>query len=199
MLSEKDIAWDDFELFIRAFKQEKRLEIWAKSKSSSEFYPLINYPFCAGSGVIGPKRKEGDRQIPEGVYFIDRFNPNSKFHLSLGLNYPNSADVIHSDPIAPGSDIFIHGGCQSIGCIAITNEKIEELYFLAERAKALGQEKIYVYIFPSEMDKSFFQQNSSSPYLSFWKNLEKIHEYFQEGHFLPTIKSNEDGEYIIVE
>ncbi|HZH97477.1 MAG TPA: hypothetical protein VEX38_00780, partial [Fimbriimonadaceae bacterium] len=91
-------------LFIRAFKQERELEIWGAE--SERFHFLQTYPIVGVSGGPGPKRREGDRQIPEGVYHIDRFNPNSRFHLSLGLSYPNKADRLLGDPERPGSDIF---------------------------------------------------------------------------------------------
>ncbi|WP_368737359.1 murein L,D-transpeptidase family protein, partial [Acinetobacter pittii] len=80
---------------------------------------------CALSGVLGPKRKEGDYQVPEGFYYINEFRPNSNYHLALGLNYPNAADIQWSDSLHPGNEIFIHGGCITVGCIPIQDHQIE--------------------------------------------------------------------------
>ena len=144
---------------------------------------------------MGPKRKEGDRQIPEGIYFIDRFNPHSKFHLSLGINYPNKADRVHADPNAPGSDIFIHGGCETIGCIPITNSKIEELYALANRARQLSQSKIPVHIFPARFSNEFYYEQVGTEHKPFWQSLYPIYKSFERTHQLPIITINDMGEY----
>src|SRR5690606_11025729 len=103
-------------------------------KNGEKFTLVKTYPVCSSSGLPGPKRKKGDRQTPEGFYHIDRFNPQSAFHLSLGINYPNSSDKIlgHSDP---GGDIFIHGSCVTIGCVPLTDDLIKEVYVLAVEAK----------------------------------------------------------------
>ncbi|MEZ4932004.1 MAG: hypothetical protein R2788_07790 [Saprospiraceae bacterium] len=93
-LGEKGMTFENLEIFIRAFKQEEIVELWAKNKTDDFFVEIKKYTFCKSSGKLGPKRKEGDGQIPEGFYHIDRFNPNSKFYLSLGLNYPNGSDLI---------------------------------------------------------------------------------------------------------
>ena len=83
------------------------------------------------SGTTGPKRLQGDFQVPEGFYHINEFNPNSNYHLSMGLNYPNSSDRILSDSLRPGGEIYIHGSCVSVGCIPLNDDEIEELYLIA--------------------------------------------------------------------
>lgn len=143
-----------FYLFIRAYKQEQELEVWIKKIEGQYWQLLTIYPFSAFSGELGPKRKEGDRQIPEGFYYITHFNPQSKFHLSLRLNYPNEYDLIWADKEQPGSDIYIHGGEQTVGCIPITDDKIKELYILAWEAQKNGQPKIEVHIFPTRMTEN---------------------------------------------
>src|SRR5688572_4169327 len=150
--SDKKISLEKFQLFLRAFKKEQKLEVWVKEKSKEEFVLLHIYDFCTTSGVLGPKRKEGDLQIPEGVYQINHFNPVSNFYLSLGLNYPNASDKILSHATKPGGSIYIHGNCVTIGCIPITDEKIKELYVLALEARNGGQEKIPVHVFPAKLD-----------------------------------------------
>ena len=89
----KELSFDGFEMFLRAFKKEKMLEVWIKEKASDKFTFLRAYQFCTTSGTLGPKRREGDLQIPEGVYYINHFNPLSNYHLSLGLNYPNASSL----------------------------------------------------------------------------------------------------------
>ena len=135
-------------LKMQAFKAERILEVYL-STDQKEWHKVRSYPFCNFSGELGPKRREGDRQIPEGIYKIAVFNPKSKFYLSMGLDYPNARDMKIADKDAPGSDIYIHGGCRTIGCIPITDEKIAELYLLAKTAQKDIEVIILPYI-PSE-------------------------------------------------
>jgi len=195
LLYQQQIDSSNYELFLRAFKKEKILEVWAKNSSGSKFKKIQVYNFCTTSGDLGPKRQEGDLQIPEGCYWIDRFNPNSNFHLSLGLNYPNDSDRILGHPQQPGSDIFIHGGCASVGCIPITNPKIEELYTLAEEAQKLGQQKIQVHVFPSKEMDVLIKNNTE--HISFWKNLLPIFNHFETQKQLPKVWIKPDGSYAI--
>jgi hypothetical protein len=104
------------------------------------------------AGELGPKRKQGDNQTPEGFYAISYFNPRSDFHLSLHIDYPNRRDrAAGADGVKLGGDIFIHGGCLSEGCLAITDEGIRELYWLAVEARSVGQRRIPVHIFPARL------------------------------------------------
>jgi murein L,D-transpeptidase YafK len=206
-------------IYIRAFKQERLIELWAQAGDST-YQRISTYPFCSFSGMLGPKRRQGDCQIPEGFYFIDRFNPFSRFFLSLGLNYPNRSDRIRGDRINPGGDIFIHGSCVTIGCIPITNEKIKELYWVAEQARRLGQNRIPVHIFPGKLNKNklnnlrklaaqpFFwgrfkflignnHPHSTGELIQFWENLKTVVDHFEKDHRLPEIQINDRGEYFI--
>ncbi|MGB0851021.1 MAG: L,D-transpeptidase family protein, partial [Bacteroidia bacterium] len=133
-----NIDVDSFDLFIRAFKFEEDLEVWAKNKTDSSFSLVTSYKFCSNVGDLGPKRKEGDKQIPEGFYSLSEFNHNSVYFLSLKVDYPNASDSILSDQRSPGGMIFIHGGCRTIGCIPITDRWIKELYVYAVEAKNGG-------------------------------------------------------------
>ena len=110
-----NLTKDNFELLLLAFKEEKELQLFVKKKSESSFRWFKTYEVCASSGELGPKAKQGDGQVPEGFYHIDRFNPASSFYLSLGLNYPNSADKRRNPGGNLGGDIFIHGNCVTIG------------------------------------------------------------------------------------
>ncbi len=189
----------DFELFLRAFKLERELEVWVKPKKSKIYQKIITYDFCKFSGELGPKRMEGDLQIPEGLYHIDRFNPQSSFHLSLGINYPNSSDKTLGDKEYPGSDIFIHGGCATIGCIPITNPLIEELYTLASVAKEIEQAKISVHIFPTRMTANKVKAISSKhpQHQSFWANLQAFYDFFETKKQLPPFSIDDAGRYVL--
>jgi murein L,D-transpeptidase YafK len=162
-------------LLLLAYKEEQTLEIW--TEDTPTWVLLQSYDICAASGMLGRKRKEGDRQVPEGLYHINRFNPKSNFFLSLGINYPNDADRAVADPTRPGGDIFIHGGCQSVGCLAMTDESIMEIYLLCLAAANNGQENIPVYIFPYRMDRTnqpdpTLRQNNQEA----WENLQMAHD-----------------------
>ncbi len=121
------ITYPPKRIFIRVFKAERQLEVWGSNGGTQPFVLVHTYPIAGMSGALGPKRKEGDLQVPEGFYLIDRFNPQSRFRLSLGLNYPNASDRKRSDAQRPGGDIFIHGDNRSIGCLAMTDSKIDQI------------------------------------------------------------------------
>jgi len=196
----KSLKYSGFHLFIRAFKKEENLEVWIKEKGKEEFTLLQTYPFCASSGTLGPKRKEGDLQIPEGIYHLNHFNPFSNFYLSLGVNYPNASDKILSDKKNPGGSIYIHGNCVTIGCIPLTDEKIKEVYVLAVEARANGQEKIPVHIFPDRLEQGSIEKlereyNPSKTITDFWKNLMPIYQDFKTTQKVKAVKVNTIGKY----
>src|SRR6056297_2627581 len=192
LLSGKQIDRNDVQIYIRAFKREKQIELWGKNKSDSKFKLIKTYKICRTSGRIGPKRKQGDLQIPEGFYHINRFNPYSKFYLSLGINYPNKSDKILADKKNPGGDIFIHGACVTIGCLPITNNRIKELYILCVEAKNNGQSRIPVTIFPAKLSDEKFKRlihkyGSDADKAGLWTDLKKGYDIFNETNQLPTI------------
>ena len=199
----KKLSWPPSELYIRGFKFDRQLEVWVKDSSTSLFRHFKTYKVCMQSGSLGPKRMEGDYQMPEGFYYINEFNPNSNFHLALGLNYPNASDRILSDNARPGSDIYIHGRCVSTGCIAIDDKPIEELYLLANSARNEGQEFIPVHVFPVKYDvkKSFEYLGNLSkdnqPLQQFAVSLKAAFDYFEAKKKLPLILVNRKGEYLV--
>ncbi len=199
LATQSSIKREEVRLFLRAFKYEQKLEIWLRQDGKEGHELLKTYHFCTSSGTLGPKRREGDFQIPEGVYHIDRFNPKSRFFLSLGLNYPNTSDRILGNALAPGSDIFIHGGCASVGCIPIRNQGIRELYLLAEQAKVNGQQKIPVHIFPYNFKNAPGEATHQeySVHHTFWKDLKEIYQSFEQEKKLPLVKINSEGKYHI--
>lgn len=199
--SNKNLNYQGFHLFIRAFKKEQKLEVWIRENGKLKYTLLQEYDFCTSSGVLGPKRKEGDRQIPEGIYHISHFNPFSNFYLSLGINYPNRSDRILGDK-HPGSAIYIHGSCVTIGCIPLTDDKIKELYILAVEARNNGQATIPVHIFPArftmqgqkELENAYAENTSL---LSFWSKLRVIYDSFEKSKTIPEVRINSKGEYYL--
>ncbi len=190
------------EIFVRWLKQEASLELWARN-AAEPFRLVAKWPILASSGKPGPKRREGDYQVPEGFYEIDRFNPESLFHLSLGLNYPNASDRVLSDPKQPGSDIFIHGKDGSVGCAPIGDDGIEELYLAAVDARTAGQARIQVHIFPARMDGPQWEA-FVAPYRSdrpelvrFWESLRPGYEAFEHSRQLADVKVVGEGRYHI--
>ncbi len=174
-LKENGINADGLNILITAYKAEQTLDIYARNKTEASYKRIVSFDICKSSGQPGPKRKQGDYQVPEGFYYIDRFNPSSNFYLSLGINYPNQSDRIKSKATNLGGDIFIHGSCVTIGCIPMTDNKIMEIYLYAIHARNSGQMQIPVYIFPFKMtDQNFnasIKKYKSNPELvKFWAN-----------------------------
>lgn len=190
------------EVFLRWLKREGVLELWARNPGR-RYRQVGSYPILASSGIPGPKRREGDRQVPEGFYFIDRFNPQSSFHLSLGLNYPNASDLVLSDRDHPGSDIFIHGSDVSIGCAPLGDTAIELVYLAALDAQAHGQKRIEVHVFPGRMhgpewEPFATQQIAQHPELAaFWAQLQPGFDYFEQHRALPAVIIEQDGRYTV--
>ena len=190
------------EIFLRWFKREAVLELWARNPGR-RFRLIASYPILASSGDPGPKRREGDRQVPEGFYEIDRFNPQSMYHLSLGLNYPNAADLVLSDREQPGSDIFIHGSNVSIGCAPIGDDAIEEVYLAAFDAHKYGQARIEVHIFPGRMSGPEWEQFAADEIArrpevaAFWAQLQPGFDYFEHHRTLPSIGVDKEGRYVL--
>ena len=197
----KKLRWPAAQLYIRSFKYDSQLEVWVKQESESIFTLFKTYPVCALAGSLGPKRVQGDYQVPEGFYYINEFNPYSSYYLSLGLNYPNASDRVLSDSIKPGGDIYIHGSCVTVGCIPITDQQIDELYILATFARDAGQDFIPVHIFPCRFDvprsKAYLDDLvKDDPSLKrFSDKLSDAYFYFEKTRRLPVVLITEDGQY----
>ncbi|MEN8119291.1 MAG: L,D-transpeptidase family protein [Bacteroidota bacterium] len=204
LLKKNSISTQKLRIYLRAFKQENKIELWAKNSNDKTFKLLKKYDICSTSGVIGPKREQGDLQIPEGFYHINRFNPYSNFYLSLGLNYPNRSDKILGTKGNLGGDIFIHGDCVTIGCMPITDDKIKELYVFCVEAKNSGQTKIPVTVFPTELSNSKFaslklKYKSSPDKIGLWTDLKKGYDIFNETKCLPSIGFLNTGRHSVTE
>jgi hypothetical protein len=148
-----------------AIKDVNILELWGHSGDRSK--KIKTYPILAASGQLGPKLIEGDRQVPEGIYDIVSFNPNSSYHLSMKLNYPNNFDLKYAKQEGrqyPGTNIFIHGKSASIGCLAMGDRVIEELFTLVHNAK---RNKVTVVISPNDPEFGPLLSNDiSRPWIS---------------------------------
>jgi murein L,D-transpeptidase YafK len=199
----KNIKWPIQQIYIRSFKVDNLIEIWVKDSVNTAFKFYKQMKVCASAGKLGPKRKEGDKQVPEGFYLIERFNPNSNYHLSLGVSYPNVSDKILADSVRPGGDIYVHGDCVSVGCLAINNDQIEELYVLAVEARNQGQEFQPIHIFPGKFgankarDSIAKLANDNPNYTGFLAAMRKVYYYFEKEREIPAILVNNKGQYVI--
>jgi murein L,D-transpeptidase YafK len=201
LLKKKKIDPKTLNIFIRVFKKEQILEVWAKNKKDKQFVLLEKYAVCKSSGKLGPKKKQGDLQVPEGFYHVVNFNPESKFHLSLSINYPNAYDKANSKADDLGNNICIHGNCVTIGCLPLTDEFIEEVYILAVEAYNSGQKQIPVHIFPAHLNPENFgelkkEHKENKSLLSFWENIKTGYRYFETNKTLPKITVSTSGKYV---
>jgi murein L,D-transpeptidase YafK len=200
---EKRLAWPARYLYIRSFKYDSQIEVWVKQELGDKFSLFKTYRVCALAGSLGPKRMQGDYQVPEGFYYINEFNPRSQYHLSLGLNYPNASDRILSDSLMPGGDIYIHGSCVTTGCIPVNNEQIEELYILAAHARSAGQDFIPVHIFPIRFDNARSGEylkkyiKDFPEYRELSEELRHAYTYFEKTKKLPIIMVGKRGDYLV--
>ncbi len=199
-LKEHKISIDNLNLLLVAYKDNDLMDLYAKTKQAVTYKKIHSYKICNRSGKLGPKRMQGDGQVPEGFYYINRFNPSSSFFLSLGLNYPNLADKRKSKASNLGGDIFIHGSCVTIGCLPMTNDLIKEIYLLSVYAHNNGQSKIPIYVFPFKMtnqNMSTYRANykDSKELISFWDNLKIGYDKFVNDSKELNIKITENGDY----
>ncbi len=171
-------------VFIRIFKESSELEMWVKK--GERFAHFKTYPICTFSGGLGPKLKEGDGQAPEGFYEVrkEQLNPSSRYHLSFNLGFPNAYDKAHN---RTGSFLMVHGNCVSVGCYAMTDALIEEIYLLVEAALEGGQAFVPVHAFPFRMTDNAMQAHNNSEWMPFWQNLKEGYDAFDATHFSPTI------------
>lgn len=164
-------------IFVRIFKKEAELEVW-KKKSDGKSVLLKVYEICSWSGELGPKFKEGDRQSPEGFYSVSpaQMNPNSSFHLSFNIGYPNSFDKSRE---RTGSFLMVHGACSSAGCYSMEDTQIEEIYSLAREAFLGGQDYFRVHAFPFRMTPENMALFRDSKHMRFWRTLKRGYEHFE--------------------
>ncbi len=189
-LAKKGLAYGS-PIFIRIFKQSHELEVWVKKAKT--FHHFKTYKICKYSGELGAKTKEGDKQAPEGFYFVtpNQLNPNSRYHLSFNLGYPNAYERAKG---YTGSALMVHGKCVSIGCYAMTDSYINEIYALAQSALEHGQPFFRVHALPFRLEDSQLEQYKDNRWYDFWKNLQQGYKYFQQ-HKIPPNVTVQDGRY----
>jgi len=193
MFADAGVGYPPDELYLRAFKEEKELEVWAGPRGKA-LTLVSKYPICAASGEPGPKREEGDLQVPEGFYEIKSFNKTSSFHLSMEVSYPNASDRVLGKKGKLGGLIYLHGNCASIGCIAITDGPIEQVYLMAADAKV---RRLPIHIFPRRLaDLAGLEK---SPHLEFWKQLQPGYLDFEKTRRPPMVKVDaKTGAYAVL-
>ncbi len=171
-------------IFLRVYKREFELELWIKR--GDRFQHFTTYPICNWSGRLGPKLREGDRQAPEGFYTVDAkaLNPQSRWHRSFNLGFPNAFDRAHA---RTGSLLMIHGGCSSIGCFAMTNPIIDELWEAITGALTNGQKRIHVHVFPFRMTTENMATVAGHGSQPFWQTLKAGFDAFNATQQLPEI------------
>lgn len=179
-------------VFIRIFKESKELEMWIKKEDQFELFKT--YRICYYSGGLGTKTRQGDGKSPEGFYFVTpgQLNPNSNFHLSFNIGYPNAYE---REQGYTGGAIMVHGNCVSIGCYAMTDRRIEEIWTIIVKAFENGQCFFRIHIFPFRLTEDELAGYSNSPWYEFWMNLKEGYDYFEEqGH--PPDVTVRNGKYI---
>jgi murein L,D-transpeptidase YafK len=171
-------------VFIRIFKREQELELWMKKGDG--FVLFASYPICRYSGELGPKLREGDYQAPEGFYTVGRgqLNPNSSNHLAFNLGFPNRYDAANG---RTGSFLMVHGKCISIGCYAMTDPVIDEIWDLVTAALDGDQKRFGVHIFPFHMTEAQFAILGRGRWNRFWLDLKKAYDLFEASHIPPKI------------
>lgn len=191
-LTAMDLRFGD-PVFLRAFKEERELEVWVRHRTTSRYEKFRTYRIAAQSGTLGPKQREGDGQVPEGFYFVGRENmkADSTFHLAFNIGYPNDYDRHHG---RDGTFIMIHGNQVSIGCLAMTDAKIEEIYTLCDAALMAGQPFFRVHVFPFRMTDERMKRAENHHWHAFWRNLRQGYDWFQTHRVPPNVTLN-DGEY----
>ena len=173
-------------VYIRIFKLESELELWVQKDGRFEHF--ATYPICMWSGRLGPKLKEGDRQAPEGFYTVDKdaLNPNSRMHLSFNLGFPNAYDRSHG---RTGSFLMVHGGCASIGCYAVTDGVVDEVWDFVTAALDNGQARIPVHAFPFRMTDRNLRLRRGDAWSDFWAGLKKGYDLFEQDRVPPKVSA----------
>lgn len=199
-LADHSILHDSLRIYLRAFKKEKIVELWAKNISDSVFIPIKEFSICDLSGSEGPKRRYRDLQVPEGFYHISELNPFSKYYLSMEINYPNASDSIRGVRGHLGNQIFIHGSCISSGCLAMTDDRIRELYVYCIEAYNSGQHEIALTLYPARLtDANYSGLIAAYPKdkdkISLWSDLKKSYDLFIRTKVEPTVKFLPDGSH----
>jgi murein L,D-transpeptidase YafK len=184
LISEKNMDKQS-PILVRVFKEESELEVWKQTRDG-QYALLKTYPICKWSGDLGPKKKEGDRQAPEGFYAITPglMNPNSNYYLAFNTGFPNAYDRSHN---YTGSELMVHGDCSSRGCYAMTDEQIQEIYALARESFFGGQKSFQFQAFPFRMTALNMAKHRNNPNFAFWKMLKEGYDNFEATKQAPQV------------
>ncbi len=179
-------------VMLRLFKLESELELWMEK--DGRFVRFATYPICVWSGRLGPKLREGDRQAPEGFYTVasEQLNPNSRWHRAFNLGYPNAYDRAKG---RDGSFIMVHGGCSSVGCFAMTDPVVDELWRIVTAALEGGEGRVPVHVFPFRMTEANLAARRGDQWAGFWADLKKGNDLFERTR-LPPVVSVCNGRYV---
>lgn len=188
LLGQKGLA-SGAPIFVRIFKEPKELVLWVET-ATGKYEILKIYPICTYSGELGPKLREGDLQSPEGFYFVrkEALLPTSQFHRAFNIGFPNAFDRAYG---RTGSFLMVHGSCVSVGCYAMTNSGIREIYDLAEAALDNDQDFFRVHIFPFRMNDENLSRFEGNANLEFWKNLKEGYDLFETDKRPPDVRVSE--------
>lgn len=169
----------------RIFKEEGAFEVW-KQKSNGRYDLIATYSICKWSGQLGPKYIEGDRQAPEGFYTVrpGHMNPNSNYHLSFNIGFPNAFDRAHG---RTGAHLMVHGDCSSSGCYSMSNGPMEEIYAFARESFAGGQTEFQIQAFPFRMTAANMERYKNDPNIAFWRNLKQGYDAFERTRVPPKV------------
>lgn len=171
-------------MFLRIFKSESELEVWMQK--GTQYVLFATYPICHWAGTLGPKLREGDRQNPEGFYSIGarQLHRIGRWPRSLNIGFPNSFDRSHG---RTGSYILVHGGCSSVGCFAMTNAVMSEIFALTEQSLRAGQARVDLHVFPFRMTDANLAAQAQSPWIDFWRNLKEGYDAFEQTRVPPRV------------
>ncbi len=193
LFAKAGVTYPPAQLAFVAYKSEGQLEVWASSEDGGEAKRVATYGVCAASGGLGPKRYEGDRQVPEGYYVIQYGWAESAYHLEMKVSYPNMVDKVLGPKNRPlGGEIMIHGDCASIGCLAMGDERDEELWTMM---KAMGDARVKVHIYPGRDMDALLQDPKYEAHRSFWQNLKEGHDRFERERRIFAVKADWHGVY----
>lgn len=175
----------DAPVLARIFKEEGKLEVW-KQKTNGRYDIIATYEICKYSGKLGPKYIEGDRQAPEGFYTVRpaHMNPNSSYHLSFNIGYPNAYDRANG---RTGTNLMVHGGCSSSGCYSMKDDQIEQIYLFAREAFSGGQTEFQIQAYPFRMTAANMARYRNDPNYAFWKNLKEGYDHFEVTKVPPKV------------
>lgn len=196
ILSANNLAIDNFELYIRIFKKERQLELWGKSIKEKKWQLLNIYNLCIQVPNLGPRLNKID-ELPEGIYYVENFEPQSGLYLAIKINYPNTIDNYYIKNNTSMPSVHICGQCFSSGNFGVGESNIKEIYLFTIYATSNGQSRIPVHIFPCRMNETNYNlliQNEKK-YENFWKGLSAIYSFFENNKIIPDIILNSDGTY----